>query len=151
LTAPEQRQANQAPRGKWRPPPNGWVKLNTDVAFCPRTEATGIGMVARDHSGAVLLTAWRSLRRCGSPEAEACLQGIRLIAEWIREPTWVESECANLIKALEKKSKTRSVWVDILAEIKATSNLLHACSFRHIHRETNLVAHLLSQKATGSQ
>jgi hypothetical protein len=74
-------------------------------------------MVARDHYGAVLLTTWRLLR-CGSPdeaEAEACLQGIRPIAEWIREPAWVELEYANLIKALEQKTETRSVWAHVLA------------------------------------
>jgi hypothetical protein len=37
-------------------------------------------------------------------------------------------------KMLEQKTETRSVW----AEIKATSNLLPACTFRHIHREANI-------------
>jgi ribonuclease HI len=61
------------------------MKLNTDAGFYPNTGAASVGVVARDADGKkVLLTAWRSLRQCGSSEeaeAEACLQGLRLMVE----------------------------------------------------------------------
>jgi hypothetical protein len=63
------------------------VKLNTDAEFCRDTGAASAGIVMRDHAGLVPVTAWKTLRRCGSPEeaeAEACLQGIRLVEERIR-------------------------------------------------------------------
>jgi hypothetical protein len=68
-------------------PPPGWVKINTDGAFCPRTGEASVGVIARDHQGVTILSAWRFIRHCGSPEeaeAEACLEGIRLAAEWVR-------------------------------------------------------------------
>jgi hypothetical protein len=140
----------QAPGRKWTPPQAGWVKLNSDAGFCPRTGAASIGVVIRNDRGEVLLTAWNSLSRCGSAEeaeAEACLLGVRLTAEWIRQPTCVESDCSNLAKALGQEMEPRSSWAGILSEIKAAGNLLPACSFSHIHREGNQVAHLLAQKA----
>jgi hypothetical protein len=53
--------------------------------------------------GEVLLTAWKSLNRCGSPEeaeAEACLFGMHVSTEWIKQSTCVESDCSNLVKTL---------------------------------------------------
>jgi hypothetical protein len=38
-----------------------------------------MGVIARDHQGATILSAWRSIHHCGLPEeaeAEACLEGI---------------------------------------------------------------------------
>jgi hypothetical protein len=108
------------------------------------------GVAVRDARGKVLLTAWQSLRRCGSPEeaeAEACLQGLHLITEWIRQPARVESDCLVLVRALGQDVEPRSSWARIIAEIKATTYLLPACSFKHIHREANQIAHLLEKKA----
>jgi hypothetical protein len=42
----------------------------------------------------------RSLRNAASAEAteeEACMEGIRLTAEWIRQLTYVETDCVSLI------------------------------------------------------
>nr|CAB3461651.1 unnamed protein product [Digitaria exilis] len=47
--------------------------------------AAGAGVVARDSSGKIIFTAWRSLRRCSDAaeaEALACVEGIRLAVEW---------------------------------------------------------------------
>ncbi|OAY82868.1 putative ribonuclease H protein [Ananas comosus] len=35
----------------WRPPPDGWVKLNTDGSFVGRGSSGGAGFVARDSEG----------------------------------------------------------------------------------------------------
>jgi hypothetical protein len=62
--------------------------------------------------GQALLTAWRSLRHCGSPkeaEAEACLEGMRLVTEWIQQPTCVESDCLSLTNALNNGAKAGQV------------------------------------------
>jgi hypothetical protein len=66
------------------------MKVNTDAGYYPDTGSASTGIAIRDHEGKVLLMAWRWLKSCGSPEeaeAEACLQGIRLANEWIRQPT----------------------------------------------------------------
>jgi hypothetical protein len=41
------------------------------------------------------------------------------MVEWIRLPTWVETDCESLIRDPESKDETRSSWAGILLEIKA--------------------------------
>jgi hypothetical protein len=139
---------------KWLAPEQGWIKLNTDASFCPNSTVASAGIVAQDDGGKVLLTAWRMLQNCGSPEvaeAEACLQGLRLIAEQIGKPTYVESDCANPINDLAKKEENRSAWAGVLQEIQAASHLLPACRFSRVCREANEVAHTLAQWALRQQ
>jgi hypothetical protein len=67
------------------------------------------------------------------------------MAEWIRQPICVESDCLNLIRAIEKKV-VRSGWEGILLEIQVVCNLLPDYNVRHIRREANQVAHGLAQE-----
>jgi hypothetical protein len=133
----------------WSPPPSGWIKLNTDAAYCPKTRAASTGVIARGEDGAVLLTAWRFLHRCGSPEeaeAETCLQGIRLVAEWIRLPTQADSECLWLVQALRAGQDGRSRWEGVIVDIVSASKLLPECTFNHVGRTGNQAAHSLAQR-----
>jgi ribonuclease HI len=98
----------------------------------------------------VILSVWRWLRTCGSAEqaeAEACLQGLRLAAEWIQQPIWVESDCELLIPSLRKTDGNRSSNEGILREIQAVKNILPDCKFGHTRRHMNRVAHSLAQEA----
>jgi hypothetical protein len=90
------------------------------------------------------------LHGCASSEhteAEACLHGLRLTMEWIREPTWVESDCSTLINDIVNRNDTRSSLPGILSEIKAVGSLLPACKFTHVRRESISVAHTLAHRA----
>lgn len=115
------------------------MKLNTDATYCEESGEASARAVIRVSGGKVLLTAWRVLRGCASPEhveAEACLEGLRLTAEWIRRPVCVESDCLNLIND--------TCLVGTLSEIQAVKNVLRECNFRHIKRCSNEVAHGLA-------
>ena len=55
-------------------------------------------MIASDSKGQLILTAWRALFKCrdaDEAEAWACLEGLRLAAQWIKQPVIVESDCAR--------------------------------------------------------
>jgi hypothetical protein len=85
ITTRQNVNATADPIAKWLAPHGGRVKVNTDAGFCPMSGRASTGIVARDDAGRVLLTAWSGLGRCASPEeaeAEAYLQGVRLVAEW---------------------------------------------------------------------
>lgn len=57
---------------RWRAPPEGWCKINVDGSFLAENGTAGLGVVARDATGKVLLTVWRVLFRCAdAAEAEA--------------------------------------------------------------------------------
>lgn len=96
----------------------------------------------------VLLTSWRLLRRCTSAmeaEAEACLEGVRLTAEWVQQQTVVESDCSQLIDGLRSAAPTRASWVGILKDIWAVGALLPEIAFSKIKRDANMIAHNLAQ------
>jgi ribonuclease HI len=96
---------------KWRNPMDGWVKLNTDAAFCEGWGTASVGVVIRDSAGKVILSAWRVIRGCASAEqaeAEACLEGLRLVADWVQQPTCLESDCSNLIRDVQLKVNPRA-------------------------------------------
>jgi hypothetical protein len=98
-------------KANWSPPDTGWVKVN-------------LGVVARDDGGKVVLVAWQGIRRCASPEeadAEACLRGVRLAAEWIRQPIRMEGDCLTLIRAIGASQVSRSSIEGIINEIRVAS------------------------------
>jgi len=85
---------------KWEPPPAGWVKLNVDGSFVQQSGESGVGVIARDNEGHVIFSAWRAIFNCqdaAEAEAWACLEGLRLAAQWIHEPVIVESDCARIV------------------------------------------------------
>jgi hypothetical protein len=66
-----------------------------------------MGLIVRDEEGQVMLTAWRAIKGCGSPEQGKQrhawrVYGLRLTAEWVKQPTLVESDCLNLIREVQK-------------------------------------------------
>jgi hypothetical protein len=68
-------------RENWKPPPHGWVKINTYAGYSVDIGGTNAGVVIRDERGRVILAAWQMLNPCSSPEAakaKAFLWSIRL-------------------------------------------------------------------------
>ena len=59
----------------------------------PFTEATGdagVGIIVRDHRGAVRLSAWRVIfgaNNAEKVEAMACREGLNLVAQWSASST----------------------------------------------------------------
>jgi hypothetical protein len=83
-----------------RAPPQSWVKINTNASFHESTGAASACVIIIDPAGKPLLSAWWVLRHCSSAEeaeTEACLDGVHLAAEWVRQPAIVESDCLTII------------------------------------------------------
>jgi hypothetical protein len=57
LVTEKKRRQDRTP-DKWEPPPEGWLMINVDGAFDERTGEGGTGVVIRDHTGKITLTAW---------------------------------------------------------------------------------------------
>jgi hypothetical protein len=75
---------------KWQPPPPGPTKVNVDAAFFPDTGEAAIGVVARDHLGAIVMAASKVIDICKDvEEVEACaiLEGLKLAMENDLEPS----------------------------------------------------------------
>jgi hypothetical protein len=88
------------------------------------------------------------MRGCGLPEqaeAEACLGGMRLLDEWVRQPMMVETNCKNLISNIQKPVNVWSDLAGILEEIKGVRSLMVDCQFEHVYWGANEVAHAFAQ------
>ncbi|GJN29772.1 hypothetical protein PR202_gb18091 [Eleusine coracana subsp. coracana] len=90
----------------WKPPSEGWAKVNVDGAFSPNNGQDGVGVIIRDARGAVILTAWKVIFQAASAEeveALACIEGLNMAAEWVRDRVALESDCSELVRGLERK------------------------------------------------
>lgn len=84
-------------------------------------------------------------------EAGACVEGVRLALEWVREPAVTESDCAELIDRLKADAKSRSSWCNLEQDIKAACILLPGHRFVKVKRDANTAGHNLAQLAAASQ
>jgi hypothetical protein len=73
-------------------------------------------------------------------EAEACVEGVRLAIQWIKQPLHVELDCKLLVQGIMHEGENRSQIAGIIAEIKGLCQLLPACNFMHARRSANRVA-----------
>jgi hypothetical protein len=148
----EARTGNDGQQAKWRPPPAGWAKVNTDVGYCQDTCMASIGAVVRDVHGNVLIVmaSWRTSANVASAEeaeALACLDGIRLAVEEVHLPTEFETDCYTLVQAMNGEGRLRARWSGLIEEIKGCSHMLSGCKVAHGRRESNQVTHGLAQLA----
>ncbi|WVZ73611.1 hypothetical protein U9M48_021897 [Paspalum notatum var. saurae] len=113
---------NQGSVGEgWQKPGSGWVKVNVDGSFVEQTGQAGVGVIARDQEGSVIFTSWRVLFACTSAkeaEARACIEGLRLAAQWCHEPVILESDCAQIVEALRNAGVDRSELCFLIAEAR---------------------------------
>ena len=69
---------------KWRPLPQGMLKVNVDASVFPQSEIFSVGMVVRDHNGMFIAAKVMSLPRPGTIlEAESI--GVREALSWIMQ------------------------------------------------------------------
>lgn len=131
----------------WEPPPPGWTKINVDGSFTVNND--GVGIVARNSSGETLFTAWRVLFRCANAaetEARACAQGLHLVAQWAQGPVLIESDCARVVKALQRKEDWSELSF-VIAEAREQAQLLEKWKIVQVRRECNQVATELAKLA----
>jgi ribonuclease HI len=109
----------------------------------------GLGVVIRNASGAVLLSAWQAIHNAASAEEVellACKEGLLRAAEFPR-PAMLESDCLTAITALTNQRGHRSASAFLLKETIRASSSLPSVEFKHVKREKNCVAHELAQLA----
>jgi hypothetical protein len=122
LPAPSSR-----PKKPWSLPEENWIKVNVDGAYLEHTGKAGIGVAIRDHSGSVLLSAWKVIFGASSAEeveAQACREGLALAAEWTPRPTILESDCSTVIGYLVKPQSQRTSYSFVIQEALGASRRL---------------------------
>ena len=113
------------PPVKWLPPPEGWVKLNTDGSWTNDGRA-GAGMVLHDNLGNIIYSSYRELFSCrDSLEAElcACMECLSIAIQRTEIPVCIEMDSLIAVNMLSFKDIDRSIYASLVAEIKYLKSL----------------------------
>ncbi|XP_074299309.1 uncharacterized protein LOC141630378 [Silene latifolia] len=108
----------------WRVPPDGSVKINVDAGV-KEGEGVSLGVVCRDANGRVLWGLSCAQEHCWEPqvaEAVAILEGVREALARGHSMVILESDCLQVIEALKRKAKGRSILSLVIADILDFSN-----------------------------
>ncbi|KAE8777174.1 Casein kinase I-2-like protein [Hordeum vulgare] len=121
----------------WRPPDEGFMKINTDGALSFAEARGGAGGVAR--SSTSLLGSWcKPYLGVSDPlttEAFALRDGVRFAALRGFSHVSVEVDCLELVKLWNTRHNSRSIVAPILPEIKELSNIFSSFSLLRVNRD----------------
>jgi len=134
----------------WTPPPEGWIKLNTDAAFTSMKIPGGSGAIARDHQGRIVLAACSPLPSCidaVEAEAKAALLGVRVALGHGHDKIILETDSSMVAVALQSCSLDRSELWATYEETKDLLKKLNDHRIGHVKRESNRAADCLAKLA----
>ena len=135
---------------KWSPPVESGYKANFDAAFFDNSELAGLGLVVRDSSGNIMGALSQKISRPQSMEhAEALVarRAVILVKELMLFQVCFEGDCQRVIQAINAPGACRTLFGHIIEEIRCFSSSLVSCSFIHVRREGNKLAHALARRA----
>lgn len=115
---------------RWRAPPRGWIKINTDAAFKQSSNIGVSGIVVRDQNG-TLLTGLAKKHAAGSSfmaETLAMRDGIFLANSLGLHRVILESDSLEVVQACRKEIQRGEVSA-ILEDIWQTKQNFLDCGF----------------------
>nr|XP_025703912.1 uncharacterized protein LOC112805796 [Arachis hypogaea] len=129
----------------WRPPPQSWLKVNSDAAFSIGTKTGATASVIRDHTGKILggsatvIQANSSL----SAEAQALREAVILVENLNIQRAIIETDSLQIVQTLKSGD---TIWeIDpIIQDIISIQKRLSNCGFTWTPREGNRLAHSLA-------
>jgi ribonuclease HI len=95
------------------------VKLNTDGSFV-NSQEEGIGMILRDHRGAVIVTASKRLQQCADAtdaELAAIEEGLAMALNWTAL-NMVKTDCAQAIHLINRGTPNTSIYASRIQKIR---------------------------------
>ena len=80
-------------------------------------------------------------------EAFAACRAVILVKELLLFQVCFEGDCQRVIQAINAHGPSRTLFGHIIEEIRCFSSSLVSCSFVHVRREGNKLAHALARRA----
>ncbi|XBI43096.1 hypothetical protein VPH35_107913 [Triticum aestivum] len=137
---------------KWKPPEEGWCKINTDAAVDVNGVSSTISLVARGHGGELMLARGCKLSGVTDPYC-AELLGVREAVRLALEKGWtrvtIETDCKTIIDEY-MATECRSTGSPIISEIKSYLQHFQGLRFNYVRREANEVAHWCARESLAS-
>ncbi|XP_021737851.1 uncharacterized protein LOC110704378 [Chenopodium quinoa] len=132
---------------RWIAPRTGFVKLNSDASLVEEGWV-GLGVVARNSKGEVLLYVVRRVRARWPPEiaeAKALAMVVKLAKAYGFADVVLESDCQVLVNRLSKAAVYFSDLDGVIEDILNLSGAFNSFSWSHVKRGWNIVAHHLAR------
>jgi hypothetical protein len=108
----------------------------------------GIGAVIRDHTGNCLVACSEQSEEVVAleiAEALAMRRAIILAKEEGFSKIIVNSDCLSVVKRVTSDQDDRSLCGPVIHDIRRLAQDFVSCSFRHVYRGLNIVAHSLTK------
>ncbi|KAL5570726.1 hypothetical protein UlMin_020323 [Ulmus minor] len=134
----------------WQAPEVGFVKVNSDAAWCSKRKKFGLGSVIRDYAGKVLgsvATPISSSVSVAVAESWALEKGAALAKQMGFSAVVLESDCLGVTKALESRNIHDSDLSYVFDSIYEICNGFDMYKFSYTPRTSNQVAHSLARLA----
>ena len=106
-----------------------------------------MGIVVRDSRGEVFWTAVKKDAQVSFPfqaELKAILFGMEEMVGFPFQNIEVESDSLLAIREVENTSQSSCEWEGISVDIRKYAHAFQMCSFRHIRRNSNVLAHRIA-------
>ncbi|KAL5566188.1 hypothetical protein UlMin_029352 [Ulmus minor] len=134
----------------WQAPIFGWVKVNSDAAWCSKQKKFGMGAIIRDFTGKVLGSVATPILASVSvavAEAWAIERGAALAKQLGFPAVVLESDCLAVTKALDLRTANMAEINYVFESIYEICNDFNLYKFSHTPRMGNQVAHSLARLA----
>ena len=135
---------------KWTPPLKTLYKVNFDVAVFEHLGLAGLGVVFRDYDGNIIAALSQKINLPQTIElAEALVarRAVTLAVELSIHKVMVERDCMQVVQALKDHGRCLTMFGHVIEEICRLGFRLEMCSFHHVKREGNRLAHSLAHRA----
>ena len=139
---------------RWAPPAAGVYKANYNGAYFADEEKAGIGVVVRNELGQVMGSLAEKIEMSSTVEvleAMAARRAMLFMEELGLRHAIFEGDSELVVKALVGHCLDRSSIGHIIKDCKSLRGLFQTCSFSHVRRQGNGVAHALVRKARKSE
>lgn len=130
----------------WSPPSARVYKINSDAA-CFNDKSTSLGGVMRDQTGDIMAATCWLVQGCFDidiAEALAATHALLIAMEAGLKRVILEVDNLKLFKHLSKGSYDSSCFGLVVKDIVYLACLCLSCSFSHVGRNGNRVAHILA-------
>uniref|UniRef100_A0A2N9J7Z2 Reverse transcriptase domain-containing protein n=1 Tax=Fagus sylvatica TaxID=28930 RepID=A0A2N9J7Z2_FAGSY len=138
---------------KWQPPRHLGFKANYDGAVFQESNEAGIGVVVRDREGKVMASLVQKVHHPQSVEcieAWAAKKAVKFVTEIGITEVEFEGDSTTIVAALNNHSPVLTPYGHLITDAKILANGLKSCSFTHVKRQGNGLAHAIARMALHS-
>ena len=135
---------------RWRPPKQGWYKVNTDGAIFEDIKSCSVGVVIRNEKGELMGALSKKYGLpLGSLEAEAMAveEGVALAWDLGLKDIIIESDALLVTNSLENQNVMPSSIRKVVEGILEGLRMFNAWDVNHTRRSGNSAAHIMAKQA----